>query len=224
MKTCKKCNKEFDENLTFCPFCGAENADRKLTYIERKKAREEDTEFMLSKASIQQRDIDSAKQANLEDIKAQKIGDLKAEQKKSFARIFAGATLMLCSLLPAWLLLHEDINPNLKWVVIVVAFLVVAIGASVLISDIYITRALKEMEKQDFTVKKVQFNKGPMFVYSGALYELVAKNTCPCCGTEMHIEDLDNDIYIVCSTNRSHIYKVDKEAFIESFKDKIEQK
>ena len=68
MKTCKKCNKEFDENLTFCPFCGAENADRKLTYIERKKAREEDTEFMLSKASIKQRDIDSAKEANIDDV------------------------------------------------------------------------------------------------------------------------------------------------------------
>ena len=224
MKTCKKCNKEFDENLTFCPFCGAENADRKLTYIERKKARDMDTEFMLSKASIQQRDIDSAKEANIDDLKTQKIGDLKVEQKKSFARIFAGATLMLGGLLPAWFLVQNDINPNLKWVIIVVAFFVVAIGASILISDIYITRALKEMEKQEFLVKKVQFNKGPMFVYGGALYELQAKNTCPCCGTEMHIEEMDNDIYIVCSTNREHIYKVNKEAFMETFKVKIEQK
>ena len=224
MKTCKKCNKEFDENLTFCPFCGAENADRKLTYIERKKAREDDTEFMLSKASIQQRDIDAAKEANIDDVKTQKIGELNSEKTKSIVRLLASLSLILCILLPEWLLVKEDINPNLEWAVIVIAFLVVATGASIFISEIYVTRSLNEMEKQDFLVKKVQFNKGPMFVYSGALYELSAKNTCPCCGDDMHIEVMDNVIYIVCSKNREHIYKVDREGFIESFKDKIEQK
>ena len=224
MKTCKKCNKEFDENLTYCPFCGAENSDRKLTYVERKKAREEDTEYILSKASIQQRDIDNAKSANASDVVADKIADLKRAKQISLTRIFASLTLMLAPLLAAYLTVQEVTNPNIKWLIIVAVFLIVAFGASVFISEIYVYRALKEIEKSNFLVKKVYFNKGPIFSYSGSVYELKTNKSCEECTSLMHIEEMDGEIYIVCSNNRSHIFKVDKEAFISDFKDKIEQK
>ncbi len=150
MKTCKSCKKEFNENLTFCPFCGAENSDRKLTYIERKKAREKDTELLLSKASIQQEDIDNAKEFDENKIGLEKVQEIKKARLYSILRVAISLIAFISCIICAELTLKGDINANIKLLIIVVAFFAVAFVASIFISDTYTIIAFKKIEKGEF--------------------------------------------------------------------------
>ena len=68
------------------------------------------------------------------------------------------------------------------------------------------------------------FGKDPVFAFNGDLYELKCKGTCLACGSEMHVELVEDKIFAICNSNRGHLYKVDREKFIEGFKTQIEQK
>ena len=223
MKTCKYCNKEFDEELTFCPFCGKENTDKKLTYIEKKQAREKDTEIILSRASIQQSDLVNVKMADISTIYAEKDGDIKKLKIASIIRMIVSIVVMIGCIIWAQLTLKGEIGDNIKLVIVIAAYFVVAVAATILISDIYIYRAYMALEKNDLALRKISFVKGPMFLLNGVVYEIKTNETCKLCDGEMHVEDKDDEIYLVCSKNRAHLYKVDKLAFMESFKVKIEQ-
>lgn len=223
MKTCKYCNKEFDESLTFCPFCGKANSDKNLTYIEKKQARDKDTEIILSKAAIQESDLVDIKTMDTSTIFAEKDATIKHLKIMSLIRMIISIVVMVGCVVWAQLTLNGDVASNAKLLIIIVAYFAVAVAATILISDIYAIRAYNNLEKEDFSIRKINFVKGPMFAYSGTIYELKTNEKCGLCDGELHVEDKDDQIYLVCSKDRSHIYKVDKEAFIESFKVKIEQ-
>ena len=222
MKTCKYCNKEFDDNLTFCPFCGKENADKKLTYIEKKQAREKDTEVILSKASIQDEESKNAHELDVSAVFAEKVDTLKKLQLFSIIRIVAAIVIMIGCIVWAQLTLRNDYDSNVKLVIVIVAYFAVAVAATILISDIYTTMAYKNLKNTEFSLRKINFTKGPMFFYKDNVYEIKTNENCKQCDGELHVEDKDDEIYLVCSKNRAHLYKVNKEAFIEVVKSKIE--
>ncbi len=224
MKTCKKCHKEFDENLTYCPFCGAENADRKLTYVERKQAREKDTEFILSKAEIQPKDIEQAKEFDVDKIYLEKVQEIKKAKTLSIVRMIIEIILFVGCILWGEITLKEDINANVKLAIVLVAFIAVAVAASMFISDIYTFMSIRKIENEEFLPKKIYFGKGPIVTYKDMLYEVKTNEGCPCCKSDMHIEEKEGDLYCVCNQDRSHIYKIDKNKYIEASKLKIEQK
>ena len=221
MKVCKKCQKEFDENLTYCPFCGAENADKKLTYFERKIARDKDTEIILNKASIQNEDIEQAKDGSASDLVIEKTQETKKAKIISLIRIGLSLVLAIACLVLAFVATKNDINPNLKLVVILLAFLAVAVCASVFISDIYSYLTLRKMSEEDFSIRKIYYTKSPMFVYGDSIYEIKTNLVCDKCNSKMHIEIKDEDLFLVCDVNRSHLVRIKKEDYISYFKDKL---
>ena len=221
MKTCKACQKEFDENLTYCPFCGAENADKKLTYFERKHARDRDTQIILDKASIQQSDEDVAQAGNVEELVVEKVQDFKKAKVFCIARFSASVVFAIACLVFGWITISNDINNNLKLIVILVAFLAIGVCASIIISDIYAYVTMRKMNDGDFSIRKIYYSKGPMFRSGNGLYEIKTYKKCDECQTNMHVEVKDDVIFLVCDTNRSHLYKIEKDAYIAYFKDKL---
>jgi len=223
MKTCKFCGKEFDENLTFCPFCGKENAERKLTYMEKKKAREKDTEIILSKASIQDEDIKKANEGQLSWLYSEKVGTIRNSKTKSLILIILSIIAMIGCVVWAQITLKNDIQNNLKLLIVVVAYFVVAVAGAICISEIHVFRAYLNLEKQPLVVSKVTFNKGPMFVYKDCLYEMETSEKCHLCDGELHVEEKEGQIVFVCSKNRAHLYTINMEEYFAQFKEKIEQ-
>jgi len=224
MKTCKKCGKEFNEELTFCPFCGSENAERKLSYIEKKQARDKDTQIILEKASIQQKDIDGAKGAEPSDVFFEKVNEIKKLKILSVVRIVIALAIMVGCIVWGKIAGDWDIDPSLKILVIAIAFIAFAVAASIFISDIYTFRAFSVLEKKENSIRKIAFTKGPMFAHEGKVMELKTNKTCPCCGSEMHVETIDDEIVLVCDKNREHLYKVDKDAFNNIIREKLSNK
>ncbi len=223
MKTCKHCGKEFDDALTFCPFCEKENADKKLTYIEKKQAKDKDTEIILSKASIQDEDIKDVMTMEPTAIFAGKEGTREHLELLSIIRMFVSVVVIIGCIIWAQITLGNDLDQNIKLLIVVVAYFVVAVAGAILISDVYIIRAFRALEKDEYTLKKINFGKGPMFAAKGVIYEIKTNAKCRMCDGDLHVEDKDNEIYLVCSHNRAHLYKVDKDKFFEGFKDQIEQ-
>ena len=221
MKTCIKCQKQFDENLTYCPFCGAENADKKLTYFEKKQARDKDTEFILSKASIQNADEESAKSGSPEDLVLEKFQSFKKSKLFSILRFSVSLLFAIACLVVAWITVNREIDGNLKLVVIFAAFIAIAVCASVFISDIYSFIYLRKFADGDFSLRKIYFTKGPILKHGDDLYEIKTYKACEDCNSKMHLELKDDDLYFVCDANRSHLYKIDKNTYIEYFKDKL---
>ena len=223
MKACKFCGKEFDENLTFCPFCGKENAERKLTYVEKKKAREKDTEIILSKASIQEEDLKQAKDGQIDWLYSEAIGTTKSSKIKSLILILLSVLAMVGCVVWAQLTLKNDIQNNIKLLIVVVAYFAVAVAGAICISEINVFRNYLNLEKQPLVVKKVTFNKGPLFTYKDMLYEMKTTEKCHLCEGNLHVEEKDGQIVFVCSQNRAHLYTINMEEYFAQFKEKIEQ-
>ena len=221
MKTCKKCQKEFDENLTYCPFCGAENADKKLTYIERKQAREKDTEVILNKASIQQSDIENAESIDPSELILERFTALKKTKLNNLTAILCSLASSIIFIVFAYIISNKDINSNLKLITILVAFIAVAVMASIFISSLYTYTSLNKMKTEDFSIKKIYFTKGPIMYFKGDIYEIKTYKMCDKCNNKMHVEMVDETLFLVCDTNRSHLYKIEKDAYIAHFREKL---
>ncbi len=221
MKVCKKCQKEFNDNLTFCPFCGAENADKKLTYFEKKSARDADQEFIISKASIQEDDAKNAPEISADNLTFRLVTPIKKAKLLSIIKIAASAIAIAAMLIIGFLVANMDINKNIKLLVIMAAFALVAVGGSILISEVYVTLAIKKIENEDFSLRKIYYMLGPVFCYEKNIYEISTNTTCEKCGEKMHVEVKDDDVYLVCNKDREHICKITKDNYILYLKDKL---
>ena len=221
MKVCKKCQKEFNDNLTFCPFCGAENADKKLTYFEKKSAREADKEFIISKASIQDEDAKNAKEISPDNLTLKLVTPIKKAKLLSITKIVSSAIALVALLVIGFLVANMDINKNIKLFVIMGAFLLVAVCGSLLISELYVFLAIRKIEKEDFLLRKIYYMLGPVFCYGQNIYEINTNMACEDCSEKMHVELKDEDVYLVCNKNREHICKIQKDNYINYLKDKL---
>ena len=221
MKVCKKCQKEFNDNLTFCPFCGAENADKKLTYFEKKTAKEQDKEFIISKASIQDEDAKNAKEISADNLTVKLVTPLKKAKLLSILKIASSAIALVMLLVIGFLVANMDINKNIKLFTIMGAFLLVAVCGSLLISEIYVMLAIKKIESEDFSLRKIYYMLGPVFCYGNNVYEINTNMQCDDCNEKMHVELKDDDVYLVCNKNREHICKITKDNYILYLKDKL---
>ena len=224
MKVCLKCQKEFDDKLTFCPFCGAENGDKKLTYFEKKEAREHDREVMISKASIQDEDVESAKPISADVLTVQKINSIKKAEMIAIIKSAISLIILIALLVTAFIISKLDVNDNIKLAVILGAFILVAACASVIISEGYAFVAIKKLKGQDFSFRKIFYQKGPVFSFKDDLFEVGSDANCKECDNKTHVEIKDEDLFVVCNVDRAHLFKIDRDECIAILKEKIEQK
>ena len=72
---CPNCKHENKEHATFCEKCGAqlESEKKKMSFFERRQAKERERLYILSKASLQEED--------LKDIRGLDMGEVEAISK-----------------------------------------------------------------------------------------------------------------------------------------------
>lgn len=221
MRICKHCGKEINDEDIFCPHCGAEidSDKKKLNFLERREEREREKQFILSKASLQSDDVKQAPLWNIDDLFIQKKVEAKKAKSTAIVRIIIELIVAIACIVLDEIIARgtEELNSNIKLLVIFATFIIIAICVAFFISDLHYLQTLNKMAKSNVAIKKMKYGEDPTMYHDGVLYELSTKASCPNCRSENHIEEFEGGLYVVCNTNRTHLYKIDTIKLCEDF-------
>jgi len=221
MRICKHCGKEMKDEDVFCPHCGAETDSdkKKLTFLEKREEREREKQFILSKASLQSDDVKEAPNWDIDDLFVQKKVEAQKAKRVAIVRIIIELIVAIaCVVLDEIIARGEsELNANIKLLAIFITFVIIAICVAFFISDLHYLMILNKMAKSNIAIKKMKYGEDPTIYHDGVLYELSTKKNCLNCGSENHIEEFEGGLYVVCNTNRTHLYKIDTIKLCEDF-------
>ena len=82
---CPNCQHENKEGATFCEKCGAqlESEKKRLSFFERRQARERERIYLMSKASLQAEDVENIADYDMGEVTTKPIGEIKKILNKS---------------------------------------------------------------------------------------------------------------------------------------------
>lgn len=209
---CPNCNHENEENATFCSKCGAElvSESRKMSFFERRQAREREKIYLMSKASLQAEDLKNIKDYDMGEVVVKPMGDKQKIKKKTtliFALSIMGIVLMVLFI---YLVSKISMNDTLKVVIILALFIACATAGAYALDYGYRYRMIKAMIKSPFAIKKLSYGKPPVMLIGNTFYtlELSAKCDIEGCGADMHIEEYNGEFIAVCNADRMHLRKL----------------
>ncbi len=206
---CRVCGKEIEENSEFCRYCGAsQKKKRKPTWSERRKQRERETEEIINKSRLTEKDVLLAVPVGADAIKITALGDTHSQYVKCALLAALYAVVAAAALAGLVLMIRFDVDGLSRTIRAVIAFalLLVLAGFGASFADrFYSARVFSKMGKSDRAVKKVSYGKAPYVSENGKLYRIVYDAPCVACGAEVHIEEFDGRLYTVCNYDRTHL-------------------
>lgn len=208
---CRVCGKEIDEGSEFCKFCGAsQKQKRKLTWGEKKRQREKETQEIIRKSYLTEQDIALAEKADVSGLELRALGDIKTAEKKAIGFCVLYAFVTLCALGALVLFQYlTGVDRTLRAILSFVALLILAGFGASFADRLYSARIFAKMAKNDRAVKKIFYGKAPYVNNHGKLYQLICTGLCNKCGMTRHIEEYDGKLVIVCDADRMHLGIID---------------
>lgn len=217
---CPNCQHENKEGATFCEKCGAqlESEKKRLSFFERRQAREREKIYLMSKASLQAEDVENIGDYDMGEVRTKPVGDIKTLYKKSVAVLIASIIGIALCVLGIYVIGKLQFNDTLRVMIILAFFLACAVAGGYTIDYSYRVRMLKAMSKSNFAVKKLSYGKPPVMNIDGQCYELTLDAKCDIdgCGASMHIEEYNGEFIAVCDADRSHLRKLHCEVLRKS--------
>lgn len=210
---CSNCNFENKEGASFCEKCGAqlESEKKRMSFFERRQAKERERQFILSKASLQEEDIKDIPDLDMGEVEAIAVCD-KFKMKRLTAFKFATSIIVIAVCVALIFLLGKlQFNATARVALIFVIFVVCAAGGAYAIDNGYKLRVVKAMSKSNFAVKKISYGKPPYMLSGNTFYALRIKTPCDIegCGATMHIEEYNGEFIAVCDADRAHLRRLD---------------
>ncbi len=210
---CSNCNFENKEGASFCEKCGAqlESEKKRMSFFERRQAKERERQFILSKASLQEEDIKDIPDLDMGEVEAIAVCD-KFKMKRLTAFKFAMSIIVIAVCVALIFLLGKlQFNATARVALIFVIFVVCAAGGAYAIDNGYKLRVVKAMSKSNFAVKKISYGKPPYMLSGNTFYALRIKTPCDIegCGATMHIEEYNGEFIAVCDADRAHLRRLD---------------
>ena len=206
---CRVCGKEIEENSEFCRYCGAaQKKKRKPTWSERRRQRERETEEIVNKSRLTEKDVLLAVPVGTDGIEVRPLGETRSQFIRCavLSAIYLAVTLAALAGLVLMIRLNIDGMSRTLRAVICFALLLVLAGFGASFADrLYSAGVFSAMQKSDRAVKKVSYGKAPYVSDRGRLYQLVYNARCVACGAEVHIEEFDGRLYTVCNYDRTHL-------------------
>lgn len=206
---CRVCGKEIEENSEFCRYCGAsQKKKRKPTWSERKRQRERETEEIINKSRLTEKDVLLAVPVGTDGMEIRALGETHAQYVRCALLAALYLVVAAAALAGLVLLIRLDADGFSKTLraVICFALLLVLAGFGASFADrFYSARVFSKMEKSGRAVKKVSYGKAPYVSENGKLYQLVFNVKCVACGADVHIEEFDGRFYTVCNYDRTHL-------------------
>ncbi len=215
MKKCPICDKDIDENLPFCPHCGAEVKSEKetLTWGEKRQQRERINQQNIEKSYLHQDEIVGLEYVPQEQISLKAKGKTRKEWQKNIIWISVSVLIVLVGFALFFVFKKFDFNKTLKVFLVLAVFLAEAFALSKIVECGYAVRMLNAMQKSDFAIKKIEYGKPPKVNIDGDLFEILVNTGCPeCLCPTRHIEELDGKFVVVCDQNRTHLMLLDTAA------------
>ncbi len=209
---CPNCNHENKEGATFCEKCGAqlESEKKRMSFFERRQAKERERIYLMSKASLQAEDIENIADYDMGEVQAKPVGDIKTLQKKNIIFLILSVLGIVFSVVAIYLIGKFSFNDTLRVLLILVFFLLCAVCGGYTIDLSYKARMFKAMSKSSFAIKKLSYGKPPVMAIDGKCFELTLNSKCDIegCGASMHIEEYNGEFIAVCDADRSHLRKL----------------
>ncbi len=210
---CPNCQKENKDGASFCEKCGAQlvSEKKRMSFFERRQAKERERQYILSKASLQEEDLKDIPDIDMGEVEATAVCD-KVKMKRTTAIKFAVSILVIAVCIGLIFLLGRlQFNATAKVALIFVIFIICAAGGAYAIDNGYKLRVIKAMCKSNFAVKKISYGKPPYMLSGNTFYALRIKTPCDIqgCGSTMHIEEYNGEFIAVCDADRGHLRRLD---------------
>ncbi|MDE7337519.1 MAG: zinc ribbon domain-containing protein, partial [Clostridia bacterium] len=187
---CPNCKHENKEQATFCEKCGAqlESEKKKMSFFERRQAKERERIYILSKASLQEDDIKDIRDMDMGEVEALPKGKKDAIKKSAALRLALSILGVIIGVIAIYTVGRLKFNDTARVAVILVLFLLSFTAGAYAIDYGYRTKMILAMCKSDFAVKKISYGKPPVMLVNGMFYDLKIKSKCDMagCGAEMH--------------------------------------
>lgn len=224
---CPNCQHENKDDVRFCEKCGAQlvSEKKRMSFFERRQAKEREKQYILSKASLQAEDLQDIRDLDMGEVEATAVCD-KDKMKKvtSLKLALAIIAIVICVGL-IFLLGRLQFNSTLRIALIFVIFVICATGGAFAIDNGYKLRMVKAMCKSNFAVKKISYGKPPYMLSGNTFYALTIKTPCDIegCGASMHIEEYNGEFIAVCDADRAHLRRLDCSLFNKNKQEQVAQ-
>ncbi|MDE6474937.1 MAG: zinc ribbon domain-containing protein [Clostridia bacterium] len=210
---CPNCQHENKEGASFCEKCGAQlvSERKRMSFFERRQAKERERQYILSKASLQEEDLKDIPDIDMGEVEATAVCD-KVKMKRTTAIKFALSIVVIAVCIGLIFLLGKlQFNATARVVLIFVVFIICAAGGAYAIDNGYKLRVVNAMCKSNFAVKKISYGKPPYMLSGNTFYALRIKTPCDIqgCGSTMHIEEYNGEFIAVCDADRGHLRRLD---------------
>ena len=210
---CPNCKHENKEHATFCEKCGAqlESEKKKMSFFERRQAKERERLYILSKASLQEEDLKDIRGLDMGEVEAISKGKKDSVKKSVILRLVLSIVSVIIGVVAIYIIGRLNFNNTARVAVILVLFLLTFTAGAYVIDYGYRTKMIVAMCKSDFAVKKISYGKPPVMLVNGEFYDLSIKSKCDIegCGAQMHIEEYNGEFIAVCNADRSHLRRLD---------------
>ena len=210
---CPNCDHDNKDGVTFCEKCGAQllSEKKRLSFLERRQAKERERLYILSKASLQAEDVENIRDLDLGEVKATPLAEKKSVLSKT-ALIFSAAIIgIVIGIALIFVVGRLRFNDTARVAIIFVLFVLCAVSGAYSLDYGYRLRMIKAMSKSRFAVKKISYGKPPVMLSGEIFYSLEIVTPCDIegCGSTMHIEEYNGEFIAVCDADRAHLRRLD---------------
>ena len=210
---CPNCRHENKDDATFCEKCGAQliSEKKKMSFFERRQAKEREKLYILSKASLQEDDIKDIRDLDMGEVESIPKGKKDQVKKTTALRLALSIIGLVISIILIYIVGRTKFNDTLRVMVILFLFLLCFTAGAYAIDYGYRMRMINAMCKSTFAIKKISYGKPPVMLLNDTFYDLKIKTKCDIagCGAEMHIEEYNGEFIAVCNADRSHLRRLD---------------
>ena len=210
---CPNCRHENKDDATFCEKCGAQliSEKKKMSFFERRQAKERERIYILSKASLQEEDVKDIEDLDMGEVETIPKGKKDAVRKSTVVRFALSIVWLALSIVLIYVVGRLKFNDTLRVMLILFLFLICFTAGAFVIDYGYRMRMINAMCKSGFAIKKISYGKSPVMLLGDNFYDLKIKTKCDIagCGAEMHIEEYNGEFIAVCNADRSHLRRLD---------------
>ncbi|MEG1609450.1 MAG: hypothetical protein RR348_06240, partial [Clostridia bacterium] len=148
MRKCAKCDTSFEDEVKFCPNCGAEWIDpkKKVSFGERRRSKEREKQEILDKAQLRQCDLDGVATCDPSLLNFKYLGALDKIFTKTILLFVASLVLFLACIACAIIMKMVKLNATVRVLLLMVAFMLGFCAIAMSMSKGYQLRLYKAMK------------------------------------------------------------------------------
>lgn len=214
---CKNCGQMIDENDKYCKYCGYLIPQQEETKLSAKQLQEQ---VLQQNVTINEEDIVGSQKWSLDDLAVLRVGDKQSLYSKSMTATFLTILLGIVFLVLAVLSKILIENSMVAFICLFVFMLSMLVTFGFALERYYNTKGLRQLQDNKITVKKYGFKKPAEVLFNGYVFELVVDKPCPVCEGDiigdLHIENIEKKVVVVCNINRKHIFQIDQNEFLDA--------